>query len=112
DSGHEKKEQPWLPDKKTHQGRLAELKEGSAADHEGEKPTQQHKDHKKDVRDRRRKITRQLAFRDCFDVSKTRIHFRSSRTVSGIVMLRNTSSSRPSSVCSSSTFHPSRAAVS
>ena len=82
------------------QGGLAALEK--AAGHEGEKSRQQQENDDEHIGDRRGKIAAQLPFGDGLDVGQG-IHFAASFPVSGSVMLRKTSSRRPSSVCNSST---------
>ena len=63
------------------------------------------------IGDRRSEITAELAFHDRFDVGPC-THYNAPFTVSGSVMLRKTSSSRPSSTWISSSFQFSRCASS
>src|ERR1019366_5794718 len=74
------------------------------AHEEREEPAQQQEDHDKDVSDGRTEISTQLAFGNGPDVSPG-IHFAASFTVSGMVMLRKTSSKWPSSACNCSICH-------
>src|SRR5258705_13907134 len=109
-----------MPVKKwTDQRGFAALKK--TAHHEGEKATQQQKDDDENIRDGRRKIGAEFAFGDGSDIRPgvhkldglldkwidddglARHHVsRLTSAVSGMVILRKTSSSRPSSVCNSS----------
>src|SRR5580765_2451008 len=76
-------------------------------DHEGEEPHQEQEQHNEHKRDRRSEIAADFPFGNGLNISPT-VHCASpSLAVSGLVMLRNTSSKRPSSVCNSSIFHPS-----
>src|SRR5262245_37959938 len=93
-----------MPVKEPVEVRLAPFEQ--PPDHEREKARQQQENDDKHVSHRRCKIAAQLAFGDRGNVS-TSVHCFASCTVSGNVMLRNTSSRRPSSVCSSRIFQPS-----
>src|SRR5207244_3668105 len=79
-------------------------------DHEGEKPHQEQKQNDEHKRHRRGEIAAQFPFGDGLDISPA-CHF-ASLTVSGNVIVRNTSSKRPSSVCNSSIFQPSLTVIS
>src|SRR6185436_177387 len=76
----------------------------------GEESAEKQEDNDENVGERRRKIGAQFAFGDSFDI-RPGVHFFSSVMVSGMVMLRNTSSSLPSSVCSSSMCQPCAASA-
>src|SRR5580692_9434484 len=77
-----------------------------ATDHEGEKAIEQEKNDDENVGDGRGKIRQQFAPGDGFNVSE-RVHdFASRAVVSGMVMLRKTSSRRPSSVRKPSICQP------
>src|SRR5688572_23986634 len=94
-----------MPQKERDEARLAAFEK--PAQHEREKPAQQQEDHDKHVRNRRGEIPAQLALRNRLDIGYSSTHREFSFTVSGSVIARNTSSSRPSSVCNSSIFQPS-----
>src|SRR4051812_23230164 len=95
-----------MPQKKgIAQGSFTSLKK--EAEHESKKSYQQQENNDENVSNGRGEIARQLALGDRFDIGQRVIHFRSSLIVSESVILRKTSSKRPSSVCSSSMRHPS-----
>src|SRR5579884_1511654 len=102
-SGNKEQVQPRMPCEKRTQRRLPLFKEPTQ--HEREKAGEQQEDDDEHKRDWRREVTNQFALGDCFYVGPG-IHLVSSFTVSGMVMLRNTSSKRPSSVCNSSMRQP------
>src|SRR5450432_1714245 len=100
-----------MPVEKSQQVRFAAIEK--IGNHECEKSREQQKNHDENIRDRRRKIAGDFAFRDGHNIAKTvAVHFAASCFVSGIVMLRKTSSSRPSSVRNSEIFQFSFAASS
>src|SRR5665213_2792669 len=101
DGRHQKKIKPWMPKEKGGvQRSLAALKKSPG--HESKKSCQEQEYDNKNVGDRRGKIAAQFALGDGLDIGKG-IHLFTSFPVSGRVMVRKTSSRRPSSVCSSST---------
>src|SRR6267154_2938623 len=97
-----------MPEEKRDQRGIVALE--ASTDHEGEKSRQQQTDDDEHISDRRGEIAREFALGDGPDVCPG-AHFFSSFAVSGIVMLRNTSSSRPSSVCISSILQPCAASA-
>src|SRR5437660_5696158 len=76
------------------------------AQHEGEKAAQEQKYDDENIGDRRGEIAAHLPFGDGLNIRPGRRHFVASLAVSGRVIVRNTSSKRPSSVCNSSIFQP------
>src|SRR5207247_3150591 len=101
-----------MPAEERHgQGSLADFEKTAQA--EGEEAVEQQPNHNEHVGHGRREVTVQLPFGDGFDVLQRLLHgLCSFSPVSDQVMLRNTSSNRPSSVCNSSTFDPSFAVTS
>src|ERR1700722_9200212 len=97
-----------MPDEKRVKRRLALFKE--SAQHESEEARQQQENHDENVRHGRGEVSDQFAFGDGFYIGPG-IHFFSSFAVSGSVMVRNTSSKRPSSVCNSSMRQPCAASA-
>src|SRR6185436_17778181 len=104
DGRDEEQVEPGMPEKKRDQRSFAPLEK--AAQHEREESAEQQKDYDKYVGDRRGKVAANFEFSYGFDIPECAIHFFSSCTctVSGKVIDRKTSSSRPSSVCNSSIF--------
>src|SRR5436190_1797142 len=100
-----------MPEEKRNERSFAPFEKSPR--HEREKSRQQKKNDDKDVSYRRREVAGQFALGDCLDVTGC-VHFDASfiAAVSGNVMVLNTSSKRPSSVCNSSIFHFSRVATS
>src|SRR5580692_364681 len=86
------------------EGGLAPIEE--SANHEGEKAIQQQKNDDENIGDRRGKIGAELALGDGLDIPRQIHCCPFPATVSGMVMLRNTSSRRPSSVRNSSICQP------
>src|SRR5262245_24296541 len=115
-----------MPGKKHLETCLSTLEK--SAHHEGKKADEKEKDDDENIGHRRREVARDLAFRDRDDVAQRRLlaglrvsghncfflhrlnHQLFREPVSGKVIVRKTSSSRPSSVCSSSICQCSRAA--
>src|SRR6266446_3425374 len=122
-----------MPAKEGVETGLSALKKSS--DHESEKSREQQENHDKNVCDRRGEVAGHFTFRngqnmtqrvcaawvlvpdrrwscDCVWLDDRFAHVGLSCLVSGSVMLRKTSSKRPSSVCNSSIFQCSVAASS
>src|SRR5579862_4069311 len=97
-------------EERTNEGSFPTLEK--ASHHKSEKAAEEQKDDNKNISERRGEIRREFAFGDGFDVSPG-VHFFSweAPAVSGMVMLRKTSSSRPSSVCNSSIRQPCAASA-
>src|ERR1043166_868336 len=76
------------------------------ADHEREEAHQEQEQNDNHKRQRRGEVAGQLAFGNGLNI-RPGFHRVASLAVSGRVMVRKTSSSRPSSVCNSSIFQPS-----
>ena len=129
DGRHEEKIEPRMPGEESEEIGLPAFEK--ARDHEGKKSGEQQKDDDENVGDRRGEVADYFSFGDGENVADriglpvgfgARLrdcpgrgglfengfaHWLSSRFVSGSVMLRKTSSRRPSSVCNSSIFQRS-----
>src|SRR5205085_116835 len=97
--------EPRVPVKKPVQGSLSPFQQ--EADHKGEESHQEQKQNDNHKSQRRGEIAAEFPFGDGLNVRPT-AHGVASFAVSGRVIVRNTSSKRPSSVCNSSIFQPSR----